>query len=83
MWKREAFEALDLVHSEVGQHFDQERIQVAAQREQAVIESAHGKEGSRKLTLFVAEWLSLELAMLGDMCKRQEVTTIQDVVSIL
>lgn len=59
---------------------------MAARREQAVIEVAQGKEvevkGSQELTLFMPEWLSLELIMLGDLCKGREVTTIQDVVSI-
>lgn len=46
-------------------------------------EAAQGKEvdvkGSQEQTLFVPEQLKLELAVLGDMSKGREVTTIQDV----
>ncbi|QQP53378.1 Hypothetical protein FKW44_005843 [Caligus rogercresseyi] len=50
LWKREMFEALDVVCSEVERHFDQEGLRIAAGRKQAVLEAAQGKRvdvGSR------------------------------------
>ncbi|CAL8289811.1 unnamed protein product [Arctogadus glacialis] len=59
VWKRELFEALDLVRSEVEQRFDQDGLQMAVQREQAVIRAAQGKEvdvgGSPELKLFAVK----------------------------
>lgn len=66
--------------------FDQEGLHVAAGRKQAVLEAAQGKQvdvGSPELTPFPRERLSLELDILRDVCRGQEVITIQDVVSIL
>lgn len=80
------FEALDLVRSEVEACFDQVGIQVAAGREQAIIEAAQGKKvnvTSLKLTSFTRERLSHELDILRDICTGREVNTIRDVVSIL
>ncbi|XP_067249408.1 uncharacterized protein [Chanodichthys erythropterus] len=85
VWKREMFEALDLVCSEVERRFDQVRIQVAAGREQ-IIEAAQGKKNyvtSLKLTGFTRERLSHELDILWDICTGREVNTIRDVVPIL
>ncbi|QQP52988.1 Hypothetical protein FKW44_005306 [Caligus rogercresseyi] len=42
LWKREMFEALDVVRSEVERRFDQEGLRIAAGREQAVLEAAQG-----------------------------------------
>lgn len=86
VWKREIFEELDLVLSEVKRRFDQVRIQVAAGQEQAIIEAAQGKKvnvTSLKLTGFTRERLSHELDILRDICTGREVNTIRDVVSIL
>ncbi|CAM4510486.1 unnamed protein product [Leuciscus chuanchicus] len=86
VWKREMFEALDLVRSEVERRFDLVGIQVAAGREQAIIEAAQGKKvdvTSLKLTGFTRERLSHELDILRDICTGREVNTIRDVVSIL
>ncbi|KAF4116992.1 hypothetical protein G5714_001545 [Onychostoma macrolepis] len=63
VWKREMFEALDLVRSEVERRFDQVGIQVAAGREQASVEAAQGKTvnvTSLQLTGFTREQLSHE-----------------------
>ncbi|KAJ8376205.1 hypothetical protein SKAU_G00067850 [Synaphobranchus kaupii] len=56
-WKRELYEALDLVRLEVERRFDQEGIRLAARREQAVIEAAQGnvvvvEEGCQDFTHF-------------------------------
>ncbi|KAJ8353148.1 hypothetical protein SKAU_G00207150 [Synaphobranchus kaupii] len=73
---------------EVKWRFDQEGIRLAARREQAVIEAAQGnvvvvEEGCQDFTHFHTQRLSLGLAMLGDVCNGRQVSTIQDVVSIL
>jgi len=55
-------------------------------RQRAVLEVAQGKRvdvDSPELTPFPCEQLSLELDILRDVCRGQEVGTIQDVVSIL
>ncbi|KAM4593578.1 zinc finger MYM-type protein 1-like [Odontesthes bonariensis] len=86
LWKRELFEALDLVRTEVERRFDQEGLRVAAGREQAVLQAAQGKRvdvGSLELTSFSREQLSLELDILSDVCRGREVKTIQDVLAIL
>lgn len=80
------FEALDLVRSKVERRFDQVVIQVAAGREQAIIEAAQGNKvnvTSLKLTGFTRERPSHELDILRDICTGREVNTIRDVVSIL
>uniref|UniRef100_A0AAV2JZY7 Uncharacterized protein n=1 Tax=Knipowitschia caucasica TaxID=637954 RepID=A0AAV2JZY7_KNICA len=67
LWKREMFEALDLVRSEVERRFDQEGLRVAAGREQAILEAAQGKQvnvGSPDLIPFSREKLCLELDIL-------------------
>ena len=86
LWKREMFEALDVVRSEVERRFDQEGLRTAAGREQAVLEAAQGKRvdvGSPELSPFSREQLSIELDILRDVCRGREVITIQDVVSII
>ncbi|CAM4725041.1 unnamed protein product [Leuciscus chuanchicus] len=80
VWKREMFEALDLVRSEVERRFDQVGIQVAAGREQAIIEAAQGKKvyvTYLKLTGFTRERLSHELDILRDICTGPEVSILQ------
>ena len=83
VWRRELFEVLDLVHSEVTRRFDQEGIRIAAQREQAVINAAQGKDiNVQNVALFVPERLELELSMLVDTCKGRSISTLQDVIAI-
>ncbi|KAJ4934669.1 hypothetical protein JOQ06_007454 [Pogonophryne albipinna] len=50
-WRREFYEALDLVTTELDRRFDQEGLQVAALREQTVINAANGEySGMREIT---------------------------------
>ena len=75
-WRREFYEALDLVTTELDRRFDQEGLQVAAMREQTVIDAANG-DYSNLNEITVAQLpdqlnksrLHMQLTLLGDLSK--------------
>ncbi len=78
LWRREYYEALDLVTSEIERRFGQAGMTIAAQREQILMDSAKGtvctEAELRSLQLpsnMDRASLHLQLRMLGDLTKKR------------
>ncbi|KAF3837143.1 hypothetical protein F7725_004607 [Dissostichus mawsoni] len=89
-WRREFYEALDLVTTELDRRFDQEGLQVAALREQTVINAANGEySGMREITAaqvpdqFDKSRLHMQLTLLGNLSKTKGLKTAQDVAGFI
>ncbi|ROJ27827.1 hypothetical protein DPX16_8903 [Anabarilius grahami] len=84
LWRREYYEALDLVTSEIKRRFDQAGMTTAAQREQILMDSAKGtvcteaELSSLQLPSNMDRAsLHLQLRMLGDLTKKETLRTVQ------
>ncbi|KAI9517115.1 hypothetical protein NQZ68_008370 [Dissostichus eleginoides] len=89
-WRREFYEALDLVTTELDCRFDQEGLQVAALREQTVINAANGEySGMREITAAQVpdqldkSRLHMQLTLLGNLSKTKGLKTAQDVAGFI
>ena len=89
-WRREFYEALDLVTTVQDRRFDQDCLQVAALREQTVINAAKGEySGMREMTAaqvpdqFDKSRLHMQLTLLGDLSKTKGLKTAQDVAGFI
>jgi hypothetical protein len=89
-WRREFYEALDLVTTELDRRFDQEGLQVAAMREQTVIDAANG-DYSNLNEITAAQLpdqlnksrLHMQLTLLGDLSKTKGLKSAQDVAGFI
>ena len=85
VWRRSFYEAVELVLSEVNRRFDQNSMQIAANRELAVMQAAEGNEfdlESLHLPREIdTERLDLQLKMLGDLMTTPTCKTVQEVAT--
>ena len=92
-WRREFYEALDLVTTELDRRFDQEGLQVASLREQTVIDAANGDySGLNEITAaqlprlpdqIDKSRLHMQLTLLGDLSKTKGLKSAQDVAGFV
>ncbi|KAK5860409.1 hypothetical protein PBY51_021888 [Eleginops maclovinus] len=86
-WKREFYEAVDLVSGELQRRFDQETLTLAGKRERAVIAAAQGETvdlDSLQLPMELDNCrLDLQLKMLNTVTKESRCTTVKDVAARL
>ena len=87
-WRREFYEALDLVEAELTRRFDQDSMRIAASRETTIINAAQGTvvfdaQALRLPMQLDTERLQLQLQMLGDIPKNSPCTTVTEVASCL
>lgn len=87
IWRRDFYEAVDLVSVELKRRFDQEAMKIAANRERAVIQAAEGRTVDLEPLHLPKELdtghLDLQLKMLGNVTRGSDCSTVQDVASCL
>ncbi|KAI4824397.1 hypothetical protein KUCAC02_012910 [Chaenocephalus aceratus] len=82
-WRREFFEALDLVQSEIKRRFDQSGMETASLREETLLDAAKGSVGTeedlRSLQLpGNIDVSGLQTRMLGDLTKDEDFCTVHE-----
>ena len=85
-WRREFFEALDLVQSEIKRRFDQSGMETVSRREETLLAAAKGSVGTeedlRSLQLpgniDVTSGLHMQMRMLGDLTKDDDFCTVHE-----
>jgi hypothetical protein len=87
-WRRNYFEALDIVINELRRRFDQPGMKIAAQREQLLVDAATRSTISEPdmppLPLSIDQRrLSVQLSMLHDLCSDKQVANIQALAAIV
>ena len=88
-WRRQFFEALDLVEEELKRRFNQSDMQKAADRENVIIDSANCNFSSTEMealeipSIIDMSRLTLQLALLGDLTTGNRFTSVQAVAEFL
>ncbi|KAJ4944570.1 hypothetical protein JOQ06_013113 [Pogonophryne albipinna] len=84
-WRREFFEALDLLQSEIKRRFDQSSMETASRREETLLAAAKGSVGTeedlRSLQLPInidVSGLHMQMRMLGDLTKDEDFCTVHE-----
>lgn len=89
-WRREFYEAVDIVQSELERRFDQDSMRIAIRRKETVIDAAKGRTAVELdiQSLHIPKQLDtgrlqLQLRMLGDITKDSPRSTVPEVASYL
>lgn len=88
-WKREFFQAVDIVTLELDRRFDQPGMKVAAQREKTVIDAVNGLyTGLTDIAAHLPSQidksrLHMQLTLLGDLTKEKGLRTATDIADFL
>lgn len=87
-WRRQFFEAVDLIQSELKRRFDQSGIKVAAQRETTLIEAANQNlsglnEEMQLPEKFDRSRLQMQLTLLGDLTKERRFTAVKEFAELI
>ncbi|KAI9532143.1 hypothetical protein NQZ68_034348 [Dissostichus eleginoides] len=84
-WRREFFEALDLVQSEIKRRFVQSGMETASRREETLLAAPKGSVGTeedmRSLQLpgnIDVSGLHMQMRMLGDITKDEDFCTVHE-----
>ncbi|XP_026064667.1 uncharacterized protein LOC113047492 [Carassius auratus] len=87
-WRRQFFESVDLIQTELKRRFDQSGIKVAAQRETTLIEAANQNlsglnEEMQLPEKFDQSCLQMQLTLLGDLAKERRFTAVKELAEFI
>ncbi len=87
LWRREFYEAVDLVRAEVKRRFDQDGMKTAAFRENVLINAANKKQIVDIDSLHLPQQidkhrLEIQLKMMGDLCS-DSIETVKDITTTI